>query len=160
MPNHVTTVIESSPEALDALFNADGGLDFNTLIPAPANIETGGCTGQHEPGVVCWRTWNIENWGTKWNGYDAVRISTTELQFDTAWSHPFPVMQALTEKFPDEELRVWFADEDLGHNVGTYWAKAGSLIEAENLDGTQAGFELACRLKFGQSAEEFRADNR
>jgi len=53
-----------------------------------------------------WYDWNCTNWGTKWNNTDegvAVQMcSDTHLNysFDTAWSPPVPVIDALAKKFP------------------------------------------------------------
>lgn len=53
-----------------------------------------------------------KNWGTKWNAYE-VTISNGVVTFDTAWSHPEPVIDELSSKFPDEEIEIRYAD--LGH---------------------------------------------
>lgn len=47
MPNHVTNIIMAKPHVLDAL-NGEGDVDFNALIPALENIETGGCSAKPE----------------------------------------------------------------------------------------------------------------
>ncbi|MFC9755163.1 hypothetical protein [Streptomyces sp. NPDC056921] len=77
-------------------------VDFAMLVPQPENIETEGCSGQHDEGVVCWYHWNIDNWGTKWNGYELsieqADDDSAQLRFNTAWSHPFPIVKALSRK--------------------------------------------------------------
>ena len=47
----------------------------------------------------------------------------------TAWSAPHPVLEKLTEMFPDIELEHEWADEDIGQNCGRYSYKAGERIE-------------------------------
>jgi hypothetical protein len=53
-----------------------------------------------------WYTWNVNNWGTKWDAtvYDWERIDehTITINFDTAWSPP----SALYETIADEEWIV------------------------------------------------------
>jgi hypothetical protein len=121
-----------------------GTIDFGRIVPEPENIERGGCSGYHAPGVVCWYVWNREHWGTKWNAYSMRRIGTTGLYFETAWNTPEPVFHALVaaDWFPqDVSLRVLYADEDMGHNLGYFEGTKGyvarfSLGKSTNLAGT------------------------
>jgi hypothetical protein len=162
MPNHVTTVIVSdNKEAIHALLTEEG-VDFARVIPEPENIERGGCSGEHEEGVVCWYEWNRANWGTKWNGYSTtadVRYRGSEaehaIQFQTAWSHPLPVIEALSRKFPDDVLLVHYADEDFGSNLGSYLIKNGQI----DLLVTQAhphARELAAQVLYGISYADLK----
>lgn len=66
-------------------------------------------------------------WGTKWNAYGqrAEKHTSTKVTFETAWHHPFPVIEALSRKFPESEIFIRFADEDIGSNCGTYTIKNG-----------------------------------
>lgn len=138
-------------------------VDFNQVIPQPENIEKGGCSGQHEPGVVCWYEWNIANWGTKWGGYDA-EISGSEgdqavLRFDTAWAHPDPVIIALSKKFPEETLDVMYADEDLGFNLGAYTMKNGETTEVAAIEfGSDKAVDLASQIKYGKPYAEVKKE--
>ena len=60
-----------------------------------------------------WYDWNLENWGTKWNSYngsmefDKKHGDEVSYKFNTAWSPPAPILEALREKFPDVSIR-WF----------------------------------------------------
>jgi hypothetical protein len=55
-------------------------------------------------GVGGWFDWSCEYWGAKWNASDAEIWNNPEgslhVQFDTAWSLPFPVMEKLVAEFP------------------------------------------------------------
>jgi len=48
-----------------------------------------------------WYDWRIENWGTKWEIYDAscdrINANTIALDFYTAWSPPFPIYDKLVD---------------------------------------------------------------
>ena len=60
-----------------------------------------------------WYDWHIANWGTKWAASDAdVEFTKTSMtaRFDTAWSPPEPIYQALVDKFHDLEI-TWHWDE-------------------------------------------------
>jgi hypothetical protein len=156
--------IERDAQRIEARF-----VDFGLLIPEPESIYRGGCDMRHphvEDGVVyqhCWSDWNREHWGTKWNGY-STKIEPLDgdlcrLEFETAWNHPIPVMEALAAKFPDETILVEWADEDFGSNLGTYRIAGGEVVDLVEPDhGTDEANELAARVKYGKSYAEVRAD--
>jgi hypothetical protein len=84
-------------------------------------------------GYTSWYDWSIENWGTKWNAYQT-KLEDEYVKFETAWGHPFPVIKALSEKFPNENIEVKYADEDIGSNFGHYIIKNGDIIENFKID--------------------------
>lgn len=137
--------------------------DFNAVIPQPANIETGECSMRNAPGVICWREWSISNWGTKWNAYDTKveyhEDDSATLQFDTAWSHPYPVIEALSVKCPMHELEVSYADEDLGYNLGKYTIINGSKSDTTSIEeGTEDALNFAAQLKYGKTYAELQEE--
>jgi hypothetical protein len=121
MPNHESNyvVVVGDPDKVKRFFDEafrDGNpedheparvLDFNLIIPQPANIERGNCPGYHAEGVVCWHAWNSSNWGTKWGAYShtepqlAGNEGQAELRFtfDTAWTSPIPIFQKIEERW-------------------------------------------------------------
>lgn len=131
-------------------------VDFELLIPSPPNKETDGCTGLHEPGIVCWYSWNVENWGTKWGGYsteiEPLPGDLCKLTFQTAWSHPYPIIEKLAEMFPDEEFEVKYADEDFGSNLDHYRVVNGDYVPIEHDPQ-----ELAAEILYGQTYAEVKA---
>lgn len=54
-------------------------------------------------GAPSWYEWRCEHWGTKWN-CDAEVTENADgnlhVQFDTAWSFPFPILEKLVADFP------------------------------------------------------------
>lgn len=100
-------------------------------------------------GTPTWYEWCVRNWGTKWNayGYDEGGVDYHDgdsLRFQTAWSAPHPVLEKLTEMFPDIELEHEWADEDIGQNCGRYSYKAGERIEEYFPEGEKEAIEFAC----------------
>jgi hypothetical protein len=118
MPNWVEHELKiTGPEAELNRFLAEclsegkrGQRRFDTLIPMPAEIrdstDGGGKNLDGSIRFADWYMWCCANWGTKWNachtevalvgnGSKAVR-----LRFDTAWSIPWPIYEALAERFP------------------------------------------------------------
>lgn len=90
----------------------DRKINFDRIVPQPSNIERGNCSGTHEPGVICWYTWNRNNWGTKWNAYDdqtteesvyeafdGETLGRFNIIFTTAWSAPTPIFEAIEHRW-------------------------------------------------------------
>ena len=88
-------------------------------------------------GFVDWYDWRCAKWGTKWNVCH-YRHQGGEVWFETAWSHPWPVLEALSRQFPDCVLTVSYADEDIGSNAGAYDMKGGKLLAGANLKTAHA----------------------
>lgn len=76
--------------------------------------------------------WAREKWGTKWNACESEHnVEAGTAQFDTAWSCPEGVLVELSKRFPDDEISVTFADEDIGSNCGVFILKAGDTISID-----------------------------
>ena len=105
-------------------------LDFSKVLPEP-DYDKPKKDGTHNDGVQTelhsvmpdWWTWRNDNWGTKWNlvpnhDGDLTAYLTVEdgedyisLEFDTAWSPPEGIYEAIVEKYPDLSVN-WFYRED------------------------------------------------
>ena len=61
-----------------------------------------------------WYDWRLAHWDTKWDAYDVAITDDDpdclEIQFETAWSPPEAVCNALREQYPDLAIS-WFFDE-------------------------------------------------
>ncbi len=108
----------------------------------------------NECGTDNWYEWQCEAWGTKWNSYEHWGLEEGEdgtFGFQTAWSHPTPIIEGLSEKFPNILFGVRFADEDFGSNLGTYTMKDGEIIENNFPDsGSDEAYELALDILGGE----------
>ncbi|HKD36266.1 MAG TPA: hypothetical protein VKB78_05680, partial [Pirellulales bacterium] len=53
--------------------------------------------------ALMWHEWCSDHWGTKWNAYDAGVTNNEDgslhVNFDTAWSFPFPIFEKLVVDF-------------------------------------------------------------
>ena len=91
--------------------------DFQKIIPMDKKLLEG----------EEWYDWRVENWGTKWDGYDG-RISDdgSAFTFDTAWAPPLPIIKKLAEitgeKFTLEyiELGMFFCGRYKAGQEGDY----------------------------------------
>jgi len=94
-----------------------------------------------------WYSWSVDKWGTKWNAYDQVSNEDGSITFQTAWGTPYPVMVALSLKYPDVVISVRYADEDFGHNVGVYTLQMGDVMyEYTPNGGSDEAYELAADI--------------
>jgi len=97
MPNHNNNqlTLASGQDILNVLNpyiiqndENDYTFDFQKIIPMDEEL----CKGEG------WYDWCIQNWGTKWRGYDGrFNDDQTAFSFDTAWSPPLPVIKKLAE---------------------------------------------------------------
>ena len=89
-----------------------------------------------EIGAAGWYDWSTSNWGTKWNACHveiddiAENDSTIDIKFDTAWSAPFPVFQAIAAKFQNLTFEFSWTDEgepDVTHSLVVRCGEGGAL---------------------------------
>ena len=93
-------------------------------------------------GYTTWYGWSIDTWGTKWNAFNQYIEEPNILWFDTAWSAVPPLIQKLSEIFPDVEFHYAYADENLGYNVGRGIALAGEIDMETPEGGSNEAFEI------------------
>lgn len=104
--------------------------------------------------VKTWYDWNCDNWGTKWNSY-MCKFTNKEIRFDTAWASPVPVLLEISRQLgPDVTLRIDYADEDIGHNLGSYELKGGQVVSRMDVwEGSEEAVRLACEIKRREADE-------
>lgn len=88
-------------------------------------------------GAKNWYDWSCSNWGTKW---DACHVSTEEggsdelvYLFDTAWSPAEPVLDAMSEQFPELTFTAAFDEESHAFYYEAVW-QGGEKVSEENLE--------------------------
>ena len=92
------------------------------------------CRAIKETGYPSFYDWSVEHWGTKWNAYQAQRVSPTVVIFQTAWSAPLPLLTILTGKYPERTMRLRWADEDFGCNAGDITVHGGEIVAGGRLE--------------------------
>ena len=115
MPNWVyntVTVEKNCDEIFDFIKGEHGVIDFEKIVPMPKTVFKGnlGEAERKEHGENNWYDWSCSNWGTKWNASDS-EVEGDTIQFSTAWSHPEPVIEKLSKRFPDVEFTVSWEEE-------------------------------------------------
>lgn len=135
MPNWTTNTLEVTPAgALDHLiFNAEGNVDFNVLIPRPEilgrvvspvrygdegriMLNEGEATPEEQAEIEAqthnnWYDWSCDHWGTKWNACNHDGDT-----FDTAWDAPRAWLEALAKHLPPQGTLTCHAAHECGGN--------------------------------------------
>ena len=94
-------------------------------------------------GHTTWYEWHCTNWGTKWNACEVEWVNDNQVEFETAWSFCFPIVEKLSQLFPDVAIEFSYADEDSGSNTGTGTIKNGEEIDCEYPDtGDNRAYEI------------------
>lgn len=159
MPNHVSHRLFFAAEHAPRIFEEccpNGGLDFDRLISRPINVYSGNLTPADEKDFPCnWHSWSCENWGTKWNAYEAsteMRCDRAVLKFQTAWRVPYPVIVAFANRYriPFEH---WYYDEGNGEYSIERWdgGDRPSRVMKRKSDASET---VAMRAEFGHDAED------
>ena len=122
MPNHTDNRVilsHDDSQMIDNIYNVMNTEDTELchyLIPEPRDDE-------NEP-TAGWYDWRIENWGTKWDVYNAtcdrMDANTLVLNFYTAWSPPIPIYDKLV---------------DMGFEVNARYLDEGWMYIGEYIDG-------------------------
>ena len=106
-------------------------------------------------GAPTWYEWRVKAWGCKWEAGNQEAVSSDTIEFTTPWSAPVPILQALSEKFPDITISSRWADEDVGVNTGEAEFKGGEISELTRFEvHSKEAFELAAELWGLDLAEE------
>ena len=113
--------ISTQPAATIAKGDDFSGFSFHSFITLDEehfdeyHTENGsGPSGSFGDTEYNWYNWNTKNWETKW---DAANVYThksrynMEITFETAWSPPTPIWQAMTNKFPELRFDIWWEEE-------------------------------------------------
>ena len=78
-----------------------------------------------------------------------------EIYFDTAWSAPLPVLDKLSQMYPDLKFDFEFADEDIGRNAGDMLIQNGEILKGGFLDDCKEACETYFRLWGGETDYRF-----
>jgi hypothetical protein len=123
---------------LDGVKTKDSGFDFNTSAPFPEKFRRGKAEEQADE-------WCLRNWGTKWRIDDTsltileiVKLRgdnefEVELEFETAWSPPIPVILEASRRFTELEFDLRYSDPPTALG-GIYRAKNGFDAHADCSD--------------------------
>ena len=181
--NHIT-VRGTDPAAIKRLADAfDNGEFCGTVVPMPeelnitsgslgdpvaqAELEAKSAANLEKHGFANWYDFNVAKWGTKWeiggNGTEAERDEDGlgfSAPFDSAWSPPIGVCEALVEQ--GFEVVLYYYEPGMGYcgkwedGFDEYYEYSG-----ENSKTVRAaiGSDLDDMFGISESMAEYEADN-
>ena len=121
-------------------------------------------------GSIDWYDWCCDNWGTKWNACHGEIGEIVEHEggqaelhviFETAWSMPSPIFEALAGMYPQIHFSGRWADEDMGRNCGLWEAENGIVAYTED-ECLPNPLRLACDIwgyDYNEYVGEMREDS-
>ena len=112
--------------------------DFNRIIPTPEELENVSAPNKENPqemikkyGYADWYDFRCARWGTKWNASDVDLTlespTSLSISFNTAWSPPIPVIEAIAEKYPFASISLEYYEEGMGF-AGLVEYERGELV--------------------------------
>lgn len=93
MPNDCLNNLEVSgnkaevEDFMKKISDSDKEVCFDILLPSPSDTKD----------IL---DWNVDNYGTKWNGYES-QFNDEYVSFFTAWSPPLNFFDTVSKKYPD-----------------------------------------------------------
>lgn len=119
------------------------GLQLWADLEQPRARELGEAYARNEElyGHRTWYGWAVANWGTKWDAgsveppdvLETGDSASVSYFFDTAWSPCEPVIEAMSEQFPQLEFRATFDEEGHSFYYEAVWSE-GVKVEENNLE--------------------------
>lgn len=85
-------------------------------------------------GSATWYDWRtrMDTWGTKWNSYyPGMYKGDNEINFQTAWSPPHPIIKKLSDMYPEVTIKHLWANEDLWQDCGSRTYLGGEVIDCD-----------------------------
>jgi len=133
--------------------------DLGMLLPEDRYYDTGFQAIQNikKYGSADWYDWSLDKWGTKWNACSSTtwnvsgkRKFRADIEFDTAWSAPFPIFQALADKYQvDVQVRVNYEGEPGWEKLDFFPSECNNDFsgKAEHSLDSSLGSTLLCSSK-------------
>lgn len=157
--NNILKLIRKTEEEIKELKAENASYSYDYFWEMFANIAHA-CRFKQETGSASWYDWSCKNWGTKWDVFsDSFGIlydspESITLVWDTAWGLAAPALEKLFT-FLDGKCSISgeFADENIGHNCGTFFVENGKCKIEYPEDPVQFALDL-----WGWDREEWEAD--
>lgn len=122
-PTYADIIVEAVEDTLESIMDMVGDRS-----PSQVQQLFGMVINLHHSGFTDSMSFARKEWGTKWNAGETTVLSDTLVSFQTAWTCPVPVLYKLSQLFPDDIIKVQYADEDLGNNCGLFELKNGEAV--------------------------------
>lgn len=153
---NIVTVLGDSidvQEVMKVLVNKKDNVSFDVFIPMPSDIKATKKSVATEEmkldlldkyGVYNWIDWSEKYWGTQSNALESVVLNHNKVKFYTDTNCPYEAITTLSKIFPSVKIKLQWADEDLGYNVGEMYLQNGVVIDSKApKGGSDEAYEMA-----------------
>ena len=153
---NIVTVLGDSidvQEVMKVLVNKKDNVSFDVFIPMPSDIKATKKSVATEEmkldlldkyGVSNWIDWSNKYWGTQFNALESVVLNHNKVKFYTDTNCPYEAITTLSKIFPSVKIKLQWADEDLGYNVGEMYLQNGDVIDSKApKGGSDEAYEMA-----------------
>lgn len=164
MPNWCSNVVmirgdnDTIQELLNSVEGGGSAFSLHSIMPMPTELKGGTAPERDEAvaklntvtfGAKDWYDWANLNWGTKWDvnatitsdegGVMLPDYRTVRFEFDSAWSPPLPVYEALAKKFPNTNIYAFYDEPGADFAGYVMYADGKAVKEAqfESVSGRQ-----------------------
>jgi hypothetical protein len=98
-------------------------------------------------GVSNWIDWSNKYWGTQFNAMGSEILNHNKVRFTTDTNCPYEAITTLSKIFPSVKIKLQWADEDLGYNVGEIYLQNGDVIDSKApKGGSDEAYEMAMTI--------------
>jgi len=128
---NILTVLGKTSEVMEVmstLLNSERDVTFTGILPIPTEFKESAYLTN-----IKYVNWAIKNWSTKFDASETVVIAPNVVKFVTVGTTPINLIGTLSERYPNVKLKIEFADEDLGTNVGDYTFMNGDVVDVNTL---------------------------
>lgn len=156
---NIVTVFGNSidiQEVMKVLINKKDKVSFDNIIPMPSEIKATKKTVPTEEikldlfykyGVSNWIDWSNKYWGTEFNALETIIVNHNKVKFYTDTNCPYEAITTLSKKFTNVKIKLQWADEDLGYNVGEVYLQNGNVIDSKApKGGSDEAYEMAMNI--------------
>ena len=100
-------------------------------------------------GATTWYDWRTrpDTWNTKWNSYyPSDYHGGNEITFQTAWDAPHPIIQKLSQMYPEVTIHHRWANEDYTQQCGSRTYLGGEEIDWDIPNTNRGTIEMAAEI--------------
>lgn len=139
-------------------FHKSNGESFTDREVEQASVIAKGFYNYRKYSYTDWYDFRNKVWGTKWNAFEEsvsefLNGEKLVIVFDTAWSTPYGVWEALSKKGID--FTVAYADEDIGYNLGILESNGKELSRLDNFNTLTLEEKQTCSLIIKYGTDEW-----
>ena len=84
-------------------------------------------------GVMDWHDWSREHWGSKWDSCQTA-VDGNVITFLTANSPAIPLIRTLSQRYPDHEFKLQFAEQEASITTGQAIFVRGDILEGNQYE--------------------------